>query len=434
MVTTSLDFKFFIIITLLSYICSYHVSLTSNAQKYFNRQGIHQLYASAVSTKTKSYETNAFSNQNNAIASMNNIYKPHHLCTPLSDRNKLGQKLTWQNKRYLDLGLKLRSKYVKLKLLTEKEEIVAGRFSHVGKRLETIQKTLHKRLSREPTAAEWAKAAGLSSDQLELYLSLANRARNRLVQHNIRMVDHLVRGLLEHTNGGKEVSYYELVTEGIKGLTKAAENYDGRVRFYYYAQVFIRADLYRGLTRLRPGCLASHYSVLFSNKAKRVKFQLQATLNRKPSDEEIASELKVKVETLVSLRSEATKRVVSPDFIYKDASEDGRLPVSYFDLYMKNNDIDSIFWKSDFYDALSGCLSPIEKRVLDIRFGLIDGNTKSVERTAALMCLSAEGTRKIVIRALEKLRKSSSIDSLFAGRPKPSFIASVSGMNIIKAF
>ena len=54
------------------------------------------------------------------------------------------------------------------------------------------------------------------------------------------------RRLIEHVSYAKEVSYYELLTEGIIGLAKAAENFDGRGPFIKYAQPFVKAELYKG--------------------------------------------------------------------------------------------------------------------------------------------------------------------------------------------
>jgi DNA-directed RNA polymerase specialized sigma subunit len=65
------------------------------------------------------------------------------------------------------------------------------------------------------------------------------------MQHNMRLVDFWARRLIEHSRAAKDISYYELVTEGVIGLTMAAENYDGRGAFIRFAQIYIRGQLYR---------------------------------------------------------------------------------------------------------------------------------------------------------------------------------------------
>jgi hypothetical protein len=132
----------------------------------------------------------------------------------VSSNEEIGKFLTTSNRKYSDLGLNLRSAYKNLRLLTENEESVAGKCSSVGKRLEKIRKKLTKHLERQPTNLEWAEASKLTTYQLELYLNIANRARNRLVQHNIRMVDYCVRKIIEYSHAANDISYYELVVEG----------------------------------------------------------------------------------------------------------------------------------------------------------------------------------------------------------------------------
>jgi DNA-directed RNA polymerase specialized sigma subunit len=153
-------------------------------------------------------------------------------------------------------------------------------------------------LQREPSNLEWAEACNLSLEQLYTYYALATTARQRLVQHNFRLVDFWARRLIEHTNGGKFISYYELVTEGVIGLTKAAAQYDGRGAFIKFAQHYVRNELYRGMTRLRPGSFLSHKTVMLSVRAHKARERLQETYQRKPTDQEVATELKVSVRTL----------------------------------------------------------------------------------------------------------------------------------------
>eukprot|EP01035_Chromulina_nebulosa_P022548 gene22548-29199_t len=316
-------------------------------------------------------------------------------------------------------------KYRKLRLLSSKEEIIAGKFSFIGKRLEDIKKSLTLKLNREPTDNEWSTTCNLTINQLHLYIQLAKKARQRLIQHNIRLVDFWTRKLIEHTKVGKEISYYELIIEGIIGLTKAAERYDGRGRFSYFAQVYIRSDLYKAITKLRPGSLATHNSVMWNNRVNKMKYQLYQKLNRYPTDEEIADNLKIKLSTLQSIRNLANKQVISAETQLGTTNSKEESSNTYYDLYIKpdseNFNTETTLWKSDFYVALQS-LEPQERRILDIRYGLSDGVSRTVERTAELMCVTPESIRKIIIKSLEKLRKSSSADVLLGGPPKMNIL------------
>jgi len=330
--------------------------------------------------------------------------------TKLSQRKPPGAKLTRANKKHLELGLKLRSQYKRLRLLEKEEEITAGKFSHIGKRLHSIKAILVSRLGREPSRDEWASAANISVHQLPLYQQLSAEARNKLVQHNIRIVDHWVRYFLENTKGSKQVSYYELMAEGIVGLTKAAEQYDGRGRFYQYAYHYVKSALYEGISTLRPGVLASHRTITLSNRARKIGLQLKHTLNRPPTDEEIAEKLNMRVGTLKFLRETSGKRFFSAQTQLggnQVMESTGVTSNNYFDCYQKADQSittdDKSTWKSEFLNALD-CLTETEKRIVGIRFGLVDGDQMTIERTAELMCMSSESIRIIMHSALEKLR------------------------------
>ena len=70
--------------------------------------------------------------------------------------------------------------------------------------------------------------------------------------------------------------------------------------------------------------------------------------------------------------------------------------------YLENRN--SLQFQIEFRQALDDCLSPIEKRTLSIRYGLSDGNVRTVRHTADLMCISSEAVRKIINRE-KKLKK-----------------------------
>lgn len=329
---------------------------------------------------------------------------------PVSSREILRQKLTWQNKRYVDLGATFRSKYMKMRLLTEEEEKVAAKFCQVGKKLDRVKSSLWKVLGREPTLDEWAKAASLSKNRLQSYLSLSSKARHSLVEHNVRIVDYWCRKLLEHTTVGKEVSYYELMTEGIKGLSKAAENYDGTTKFFFYSSNWIRSHLYRGLSSLRPGSHANHRAALLISKSKRYQRYLEEKLQRPPTDEEIAAELNVKLKTYLAAKKAASSKSISAENRNTNQFHNGEASSSFLDSLASVDrakvEIEKSLWKADFIDSMSQ-LSPSEKRALAIRYGLNDGIHRTVDKTAVLMCMSNESARLLLDAALEKMRNAS---------------------------
>lgn len=154
------------------------------------------------------------SNENFIQGSYTNL-QPKYISSPTSSRSMMSKKYTASNKKYMDVGIELRTKYSKYKLLTEEEELTAARFSQVGKKLDKIKLKLDMKYNREISIQEWAIACKLTVKELTLYKNMSVSARNRLVQHNIRLVDFWVRRFLEHSTSARDISYYELLTEGI---------------------------------------------------------------------------------------------------------------------------------------------------------------------------------------------------------------------------
>ena len=99
--------------------------------------------------------------------------------------NRLG----WYQKRNQNAAISLFKKYSKLRLLTPEEEIVAGKFASLAQKLYKVRGSLVKKRDRDPSDDEWASACRLSVDQLESYLEISKQSRDRLVQHNIRIVE-----------------------------------------------------------------------------------------------------------------------------------------------------------------------------------------------------------------------------------------------------
>jgi RNA polymerase sigma factor (sigma-70 family) len=332
-----------------------------------------------------------------------------------------------------------------LRLMTEDEEKLAGKVSNISMRLNSIRNSLKQKLNREPTDSEWAQSCRLTEKSLHTYLTMSQKAKNSLVEHNLRLVDFWVRRFLENTKVAKDISYYDLMIEGIIGLTNAAENYDGRTRFAYYSSFHIRSALYQGITKLNPGSYASYRNIIINIKAIKIKEHLKSTLGRKPTDIEIASALKMKVNTYLSIKNAATnKKMISANSPCSsncnndDSSGESNSDIqTYLDLFLTSKQISSHYnienqlWREDFNNILETILTPIERRTLAIRYGLISNNNNNTNKmnepnslytTAELMCMSEESIRKIIIRALEKLRAAPSTMTalLEEGPPKPS--------------
>ena len=349
---------------------------------------------------------------------------PKYMSAPLLSRRELGRKLTQDNRKYSDLGLLLQKKYCKFKLLTPEEERIASRFSVMGRKLNALRSCLEKSYGREPSLAEWSRACNITEKALQMYLKVSLSARNSLVQHNMRLVDYWVRKMIQNTKAAKKISYYELMTFGVLGLSKAVERYDGRSRFCHFADIYIRSELYRGITLLRPGNFISSNKIKFNIEAQNVQWKLQQELNRKPTDEEIAERLGVGINILQKTRLEANMKLDSIDTIVgedRTARNENGPKQTFQDLYLcaeQNNQLftsEALSDKVDLLTMLSGLLPAHDRRTLVIRYGLLDGKPKSISTTAQLMCMSEESVRLSIIRSIQILKMSPTLQLLNDG-------------------
>lgn len=314
-----------------------------------------------------------------------------------------------------------------LRLLTKEEECKYGKISGMGKKVQLIKTELSGSLGREPTLEEWAAKCNVTVESLEKYIAASFKARNMLIVHNMRLVEYTINNIMHISPKVKQHSYSDLLTEGIVGLSKATEHYDGRYRFVTFAQYYIKDAVCKAITRLRPGALLTHHEAMIHNRAKKVKSRLATELGRDPTDEEVASQLGITVSLLHSLRKRAS-RTISSDSIgsssmQKSSSDNEQAFQSYFDLDLSigqssTESIDDLVWSTNFKTALN-CLDPFDRRVLSLRYGLADGFARPIAHVAELMCVTEEGIRQSMIRAFDKLKASQHVDVLLGGPPQP---------------
>lgn len=322
---------------------------------------------------------------------------------------------------------KITSQYMNLRLLTKEEECKYGKISGMGKKLAIIKAELTTSLGREPTMEEWTANCNISADALKKYIAAAFKARNMLIIHNMRLVEYTINNIMNISPKLKKHSYTDILSEGIVGLSKASEHYDGRYRFITFAQYYIKDAVCKAITRLQPGALLTHHEAMLNNRARKLKFRLTAELGRDPTDQEIASQLNITVQLLHSLRKRAARTIISDSIgsssMQKSSSDNEQALQSYFDLDLSigqssSDSIDNLVWSTNFKTALS-CLDPFDLRVLSLRYGLSDGFARPIAHVAELMCVTEEGIRQSMIRAFDKLKASQHVDILLERQPEP---------------
>ena len=253
---------------------------------------------------------------------------------------------------------------------------------------------------------EIGKVPLLSSDEeVELAKDMMNgdeKAKDRLAEANLRLVVSIAKRYV-----GRGMHFLDLIQEGNLGLIKAVETFDYETgyKFSTYATWWIRQAITRAIADQARTIRIPVHMVETINRVMRVSRQLVQELGRDPTSEEIAQELGQPEEKV----REILKIALDPVSLETPIGEED----SHLGDFIPDDDIPApvdatshIMLKEQLDDVLA-TLTPREAKVLQLRFGLVDGRQRTLEEVGKEFNVTRERIRQIESKALRKLRHPS---------------------------
>ena len=289
-------------------------------------------------------------------------------------------------------------------LLTE----IARAESSTGPAREKL--ALHKSRLAEVECAIWQKADDFINAHRDLkdWLKRALRAKTEMVEANLRLVISIAK---KYTNRG--LSFLDLIQEGNMGLMKAVEKFEYRrgYKFSTYATWWIRQAITRSIADQARTIRIPVHMIETINKLMRVQKQLVQEYGREPNPEEVAEEIQLPVERVRAVLKMAQQPISLQSPV--GDSEDTSFGDFIEDKGAENpSDMTAVVLLREKIRDVLDTLTERERQVLEQRFGLVDGYSRTLEEVGRQFKVTRERIRQIEAKALRKMRHPTRIRQL----------------------
>ena len=302
-------------------------------------------------------------------------------------------------------------------LLSHEDEIVLGKQVQKMMGLLALKETLIAKLPETDAASDtkavetevsepsisdtqWAEAAELSESELKNHMRRGQRAKRKMIEANLRLVVAVAKKYQK-----RNLEFLDLIQEGTRGLERGVEKFDPMkgYKFSTYAYWWIRQAITRAIAQqARTIRLPIHITEKL-NKIKRVQRELSQKLGRSPNATEIGAELDLEPRQVREYLSIA-RQPISLDVRIGDnqdtelqdlLEDDGASPEDYTVQKSLQQDLRRMLLE----------LTTQQQEVINLRFGLADGNPLSLAKVGQRMGIRRARVRQLEQQALKHLRR-----------------------------
>ncbi|KAG7362865.1 RNA polymerase sigma factor sigA [Nitzschia inconspicua] len=310
--------------------------------------------------------------------------------------------------------------------LSPEEEIQLAKLIQKGVKLHKIKADREEKYGKKLSKTEWAKLAGLESvSTLRREVATYRRAKQLLVSANVGLVHAVVRKQYPALKRRKiGLTYDEVVQEGSLGLLRAAELFDPSrgLRFSTYATIWIKGAL-SNTHMTEPIKLPARERTKW-NKIVQAHDELvkeHGMVDQQPTAEQVADRIGMSVQdvTLLQRKMKQAKQVLSLDYEYQLQSRSGvddgssQRTLENDKNFQSDADLaERTQMQADVIAAMAKNLTPREARLMRLRYGLSDGQTRSLRECSEAMGISESRAQQLAKTCLRKLREAAEAESL----------------------